>query len=83
MSTHAPHNPLSRLEGLTPEEVAEALTHIRSIRPEPGYFDTMAERAYAVLFTRLGAERCASTEAEVDPVLQELDAGDQDSGLTV
>ncbi|MGK8203161.1 hypothetical protein [Burkholderia multivorans] len=81
MPTHAQPNPLSHLEGLTPEEVAEALTNIRSIRPEPSYFETMAERAHAVLLTRLGERR--ATEAEIDAVLEELCAGDQDSGLTI
>ncbi|HDR8943131.1 TPA: hypothetical protein QDB15_000059 [Burkholderia vietnamiensis] len=84
MPTHAQPNPLACLEGLTPGEVAEALTQIHSIRPEPGSFETMAEKAYAVLFTRLSVERRAPTEAEVDAVLEELlCTGDEDSGLTV
>lgn len=45
MSTNAQPDLLSPLEGLTPGEAAEALTQIRSIRPEPGYFETMAEKA--------------------------------------
>ena len=70
MSTHAQTNPLPLLDGLTPEEIGEALKSLPTT--EPNFFDTAAKIALAALRDRQAGEQRALTEAEFDAILNEV-----------
>ena len=70
MSTHAQTNPLPLIEGLTPEEIGEALKSLPTT--EPNFFDTAAKIALAALRDRQAGEQRALTEAEFDAILNEV-----------
>lgn len=71
MSTHAQTNPLALLDGLTPEEIGEALKSLPTTEPN-FFFDTAAKIALAALRDRQAGEQRALTEAEFDAILNEV-----------